>query len=102
MRETLRCAQDNGRPLVPRSSLLAPRMSTIPQLEPLPVPPPSPEEVAVEGRVPAAGYWRETWRHFRRRKLSMIALVFVGFLCLVAIFSPAIVGTNFKRTPNSL
>ncbi len=69
-------------------------MSTVPQLEPLPVPPPSPQEVAAGERAPAVGYWRETWRHFRRRKLSMIALAFVSFLCLVAIFSPAIVGTK--------
>ena len=40
------------------------------------------------------GYWAETWRRFRGRKLAMAALVFVGFLALVAIFSPAIVGTK--------
>lgn len=40
------------------------------------------------------GYWSETWRHFRRRTVSVIALVAVIFLTLVAIFSPAIVGTK--------
>ena len=40
------------------------------------------------------GFWREAWRRLRRRKLPMIALAFVAFLCLVAIFAPAIVGTK--------
>jgi peptide/nickel transport system permease protein len=40
------------------------------------------------------GFWTEAWRHFRRRKLGMIALVFVTFLCLVALFAPMIVGTK--------
>ena len=43
---------------------------------------------------PSAGFWREAWRRFRRRKLAMIALAFVVFLCLVAIFAPAIAGTK--------
>jgi peptide/nickel transport system permease protein len=40
------------------------------------------------------GYWAESWRRFKKRKLSMIALSFVGFLALVALFSPAIAGTK--------
>jgi len=40
------------------------------------------------------GYWSETWRRFRRRKLSFTALLFVGLMALVAICSPAIVGTK--------
>lgn len=40
------------------------------------------------------GFWAETWQRFRRRKLAMIALVYVGIMGLVAIFSPAIVGTK--------
>lgn len=40
------------------------------------------------------GYWAETWHHFRRRKFGMAALVFVGFLSLVALFAPAIAGTK--------
>lgn len=68
-------------------------MSTVPQLNPPPAPPPSPAE-AMESRASSVGYWRETWRHFRRRKLSMIALFIVGFLCLVALFAPMIVGTK--------
>jgi peptide/nickel transport system permease protein len=50
------------------------------------------ELVAVQ--APAAGFWREAWRHFRRRKLAMVALCFVVFLCLVALFAPLIVGTK--------
>src|SRR3990170_2157024 len=45
-------------------------------------------------RPPSGGFWSETWRHFRRRKLAMIALCFVIFLCLVALFAPMIVGTK--------
>jgi len=52
-------------------------MTTIPNLEP-----------------PAAGYWLETWRHFRRRKLATIALAVVAVLCLIALFAPMIVGTK--------
>jgi peptide/nickel transport system permease protein len=43
---------------------------------------------------PPVGYWGEVWRHFRRRKLAMIALAFVVFLCLVALFAPMIAGTK--------
>ena len=43
---------------------------------------------------PTSGFWFEAWRRFRRRKLSMAALGFVVFLCLVAIFAPAIAGTK--------
>jgi peptide/nickel transport system permease protein len=49
---------------------------------------------AVIARPPSAGFWRETWRQFRRRKLWMIALAYVVFLGLVALFAPAIVGTK--------
>ncbi|MDO4550847.1 MAG: ABC transporter permease [Planctomycetia bacterium] len=48
-----------------------------------------------QSQVPASqGYWRETWRRFRRRKLAMCALVYVCIMALVAIFSPAIAGTK--------
>ena len=40
------------------------------------------------------GYWSETWLRFRRHKLAMIALVYVLFMGLVALFSPVIVGTK--------
>lgn len=44
--------------------------------------------------APSRGYWAETWLRFRRRKLAMCALVYVMLLCLVALLSPAIVGTK--------
>lgn len=40
------------------------------------------------------GFWADAWRRFRKRKLAMTALGFVGFLALVALFSPAIAGTK--------
>lgn len=40
------------------------------------------------------GFWAEAWLRYRRRKLAMAALGFVLFLSLVALFSPAIVGTK--------
>lgn len=40
------------------------------------------------------GFWKESWWRFRKRKLSNLALCLVAFLALVAIFSPAIVGTK--------
>jgi len=40
------------------------------------------------------GFWGETWRRFRKRNLSMSALIYVGLLALVALFSPAIAGTK--------
>jgi peptide/nickel transport system permease protein len=55
--------------------------------------PPSPPAEEVRPAV-ARGYWAETWVRFRRRKTSMAALIFVGFLCIVAIFAPAIAGTK--------
>src|SRR3954470_22076910 len=68
-------------------------MSSVPQLDPPPAPPPSPAEQAAAGRQ-SAGYWRETWRYFRRRNLAVVALAFVVFLCVVALFAPMIVGTK--------
>ncbi len=45
-------------------------------------------------RPPIGGYWAETWRYFRRRKMAMSALAFVVVLCIVALFAPLIVGTK--------
>jgi peptide/nickel transport system permease protein len=65
-------------------------MSSDPTYEPIPT---AVTTARVES-VPSAGYWTETWRNFRRRKLSMIALSFVVLLCIVALFAPAIAGTK--------
>lgn len=40
------------------------------------------------------GFWHEAWRQFRKRKLALGAVYFVGFLVLVALFAPAIAGTR--------
>ena len=40
------------------------------------------------------GFWAEAWHRFRQRKLCMLALAFVVFLCIVALFAPAIAGTK--------
>jgi peptide/nickel transport system permease protein len=42
----------------------------------------------------AHSFWAETWVRFKRRKLAMLALAYVCFLALVAIFAPAIAGTK--------
>lgn len=55
-----------------------------------PLQPAAPVKPVVTGR----GFWSEAWRRFRRRKLAMLALAFVAFLSLVALFAPAIAGTK--------
>ena len=40
------------------------------------------------------GFWAETWRRFRRRKLAILALTYVALMALIAILSPAIAGTK--------
>ncbi len=42
----------------------------------------------------SVGFWAEAWVRFRHQRLAMAALTFVGLLTLIAIFSPAIVGTK--------
>lgn len=51
-------------------------------------------DLSLEDLPKSPGFWREAWRRFRRRKLAMGALIFVGFLAAVAMFSPAIAGTK--------
>lgn len=63
-------------------------MSTVPTI------PPIIDEIEKPIEAKSRGYWGETWFRFRRRKLALVALVFVGFLSFVAIFAPAIVGTK--------
>lgn len=57
------------------------------------------EAIIVEVDVPrklkkSPGFWKETWKRFRRSRIAMLALVFVVFLSLVALLSPAIAGTR--------
>ena len=46
------------------------------------------------GAAASRGFWAEAWLRFRRRKIGIIALVYVVLMALVAIFSPAIAGTK--------
>ena len=43
---------------------------------------------------PPRGYWSEVWRQFRKRRLAMIALVYILFLSVVALCAPMIAGTR--------
>lgn len=47
-----------------------------------------------ETRPASRGFWGETWQRFRRRRVAMLALLFVGFLGAVALLSPMIAGTK--------
>ena len=40
------------------------------------------------------GFWKEAWGNFRRQRLAMVAFSFVVLMGLMALFSPAIVGTR--------
>ena len=59
--------------------------------------PESPPHHEAASRVPVShspGFWAEAWGRFCRQKLAMTALMFVGLLAVLGIFSPAIVGTK--------
>lgn len=60
----------------------------------LQTPPPAPPHEEEFAPTASRGFWAEAWLRFRRRKLAMTALLFVGFLGLVAVLSPAIAGTR--------
>jgi peptide/nickel transport system permease protein len=53
-----------------------------------------PAEPEKPQRSAGRGYWADVWRRFRGKALSMLALAFVVFMVLVAIFSPLIVGSK--------
>jgi peptide/nickel transport system permease protein len=67
-------------------------MSNSPAMIPGALPADAPR--APTAAVKSRGFWAEVWLRFRRRKLAMTAMSFVAVLTLVAIFSPAIVGTK--------
>ncbi len=52
------------------------------------------ESDATPAISPPRGYWPEVWRQFRKRRLAMIALIYIGFLSLVALCAPLIAGTR--------
>lgn len=63
----------------------------------VPLPPEAttaPPQAVIESALVSSGFWRETWKRFRHNKLALLALVYVAIMALVAIFSPAIVGTK--------
>jgi len=43
--------------------------------------------------------WTMTWRRFRRSKLAIIALVYVGFVSVLAVFSPVIARSSKSLIP---
>ena len=56
---------------------------------------PSPVEIELAEAVePSASFWRESWRRFRKRKLAVVALMFVVALTTIAATAPMIAGTK--------
>jgi peptide/nickel transport system permease protein len=53
-----------------------------------------PPSTVVVAAPTAAGFWTETWRRFRRRKLAMLAVAYVAALALAALLAPVVVGTK--------
>ena len=47
----------------------------------------------------ASGMWTITWRRFRRSKLAVIALVYVAFVSVIAVFSPVIARSSKSLIP---
>ena len=47
----------------------------------------------------AGGMWAITWRRFRRSRLAVIALVYVGFVALLAIAAPMIASSSKSLIP---
>ena len=60
---------------------------------PTDIPATAKKEPAAPQRL-SRGYWGDVWHRYRKRPLAMIALAYVILLTLVAICSPAIVGTK--------
>ena len=48
-----------------------------------------------------SGSWRDVWKRFRRSAFAMIALVYVSFVAIVALFAPMIASSKplILRTP---
>jgi peptide/nickel transport system permease protein len=52
------------------------------------------EATLAEASAPSPGFWRESWRRYRKRKLAVLALVFVVGLTALAATAPMIAGTR--------
>ena len=50
--------------------------------------PPEVEVTLAESAEPSAGFWLESWRRFRKRKLAVVALAFVIALTAIAVTAP--------------
>jgi peptide/nickel transport system permease protein len=44
--------------------------------------------------APPRGYWPEVWRQFKKRRLSLLALIYIALLSVVGICAPMIAGTK--------
>lgn len=51
-------------------------------------------QTATGDAEPSRGFWRETWRRFRKKRLAVAALCYVAALTCVAICAPLIAGTR--------
>jgi peptide/nickel transport system permease protein len=54
----------------------------------------TPQPSAARADAVSPGFWRETWRRFRHRKLAVASLLFVSILMVVAATAPMIAGTK--------
>jgi peptide/nickel transport system permease protein len=68
--------------------------ATGPAIGPTDIPSTAEKEKGVRPQRKSRGYWGDVWHRYRRRPMGMIALAYVIGLMLVAICSPAIVGTK--------
>lgn len=57
-------------------------------------PQPQFDPAAKENQTEFRGFWRDAWLRFRKRRMSFAAFGFVVLLGLIALLSPAIVGTK--------
>src|SRR5436190_2960404 len=52
------------------------------------------EKAPIAAAAATRGYWAETWHRFRKKKIAMVALTYVIVMAIIAILSPALVGTK--------
>lgn len=48
---------------------------------------------------PSRGLWSDAWRRLRKNKAAVVGLVYIGLMCLVAIFAPLIAPHEPNRIP---
>lgn len=42
----------------------------------------------------SSGYWKTVWTEFKKDRMALVALLFIGFLCFVAVFQDFIAGNK--------